>query len=82
MADRTFQYSSHALSQMAVRWIGANQVESTVLKPDRLSRSSRTGRWTAERDTSAGNFIRVVYVESQSGIQIITTLITAIRITP
>ncbi|WP_420594956.1 DUF4258 domain-containing protein [Deinococcus sp.] len=45
MADRLFQYSPHALAQMALRRIAASQVERTVLEPDRLSRSSQTQRW-------------------------------------
>jgi hypothetical protein len=67
---------------MVLRRIGANQIERAVLEPDRLTRNLKTGRWMAGRDTSAGNFIRVIYVESSSGLQIVTTVITAIRITP
>ncbi|WP_189093283.1 DUF4258 domain-containing protein [Deinococcus ruber] len=79
---RKFTYSPHALDSMRKRHIHKNQVEKAVLSPDRLTEDPARSRWVAERDTSAGNFIRVVYAETPNGVEIVTTVITAIRITP
>ena len=80
MTSRKFIYIPHALERMAQRHISRSQVENAVLDPQKLSQNPDTLRWTADRDTTAGNFIRVVYAEGPDGVEIITTVITAIRI--
>jgi hypothetical protein len=63
---------------MIERLITRGQVESTLLRPDRLSVDD--GKLVAERRTSMGNVIRVVYVERLTDQGNSAHVITAIRI--
>lgn len=70
-----FRYSHHARERMRTRHIREAQVESTVNEPDR--RSEDGGRFIAERDTTQGNIVQVVYTVDSSGAAVV---ITAMRI--
>ena len=80
MAFASIEYSQHARDQMQDRRISRNQVERSLRDPDRL-RLERN-RLVAERDTAAGNYIRVVYVERLTDHGTVALVITAIRIKP
>ena len=80
MAFVSIEYSPHARDQIRDRRIGINQVERTLRTPERL-RLERN-RLVAERETEAGNIIRVVYVERLTERGAVALVITAIRVTP
>lgn len=80
MAFTSIEYSQHALDQMEERRIGKGQIENTLRNPDR-TRFDRD-RLIAERNTAAGNFIRVVYVEKLTSNGTVARVVTVIRITP
>jgi hypothetical protein len=71
-------YSEHALDRMELRSIARNQVERTLHEPDRLT--LQKDKLVAERSTSHGNTIRVVYVERLTGNGTEAHVVTVIRI--
>lgn len=74
-----YDYSPHALAQMQLRRIKKNQVEKTINHPHNFYRSRE--RFVAERTTSYGNTLRVVYtVEPNDDNTMRAVIITAIRI--
>lgn len=62
MAYQRIVYHAHARDRMRLRSIAEHQVLATLNRPDRLF-PSHSGRLVAERDTTAGNTLRVVFVE-------------------
>ena len=77
MAFTSVEFTKHALDQISKRQIGSNQILNTLNDPDR-TRFER-GCLIAERDTTAGNFIRVVYVEKLTANGTVARVITVIR---
>lgn len=63
---------------MRERSISKKQVERAIEQPDRLAYEG--GKLVAERDTSAGNTIRVVYVERLTSDGETAHVVTVIRI--
>ena len=66
MARLRIEYHPHALLRMRQRKVGPLQVEATVSEPHRL-RPSHSNRLVDERDTAAGNTLRVVYEARDGG---------------
>ena len=79
--ERRVTYSRHARDQMALRLISERQVERTIDAPNRRSPSTNpTGRLIAERETEAGNTLRVVYVDRSTPTGDAAHVVTVIRI--
>jgi hypothetical protein len=74
------EYDAHATDQMIQRRISRNQVVATLERPDREGPGHTAPRIVAERVTSAGNTIRVVYVTLDGGRT--AYVITVIRVAP
>jgi hypothetical protein len=66
VAYQRVDFDPHARQRMEERKIGENQVLRAIAEPDRQY-PSHSGRFVAERQTAAGNVIRVVYVEQDNG---------------
>jgi hypothetical protein len=74
-------FSAHALRRMRERRISQAQVTRAINQPDTLSVSR--GLFVAERRTSSGNTLRVVFHEQAGAQQVINAVvITAIRMAP
>jgi hypothetical protein len=72
-------YAFHARKRMKQRRISERQVIRTLEEPDMTYPSK--GKLVAERRTTQGNTLRVVYIESPEGPQVVSAVvITAIRI--
>jgi hypothetical protein len=69
--------SKHARARLRERRISLEQIKRTLNHPHRLERQGE--RFVAERDTTRGNVLRVVYTLEQDGAALI---VTAIRISP
>ncbi|MEA2524024.1 MAG: hypothetical protein QOF73_1251, partial [Thermomicrobiales bacterium] len=78
MAIAVVTYSQHARDRMDERSISKGQVERTIAQPDRLTYEG--SKLVAERRTSAGNTIRVVYVERLTDDGTAAHVVTVIRI--
>jgi hypothetical protein len=64
---------------MQERRISEEQVARTLNRPHRVY-AGRNDRIVAERDTERGNILRVVYIESTEGSQVVSALVvTAVR---
>lgn len=79
MAFLVVTYSQHALDRMGERNIGKNQIERTLHQPDKVT-LQKDKKLVAERVTSHGNTIRVVYVERLTGNGPEAHVVTVIRI--
>jgi len=74
-------YSKHAREQMAERLISPRQIERTIAAPNRTRPSTNPlGRTVAERETAAGNTLRVVYAEVPTLAGVTAHVVTIIRI--
>ena len=74
--------SDHARIRMRERRISEQQVIRTINQPDVL-KSGTNDRLIAELIANQGNTLRVVYIESQDGPQLVSALVvTAVRIAP
>ncbi len=84
MAGRRYTavtYSNHARDQMRLRLIGEEQAERTIAAPTRSYPSTNPpGRIVAERVTTVGNTLRVVYVELPTAQGTVAHVVTVIRI--
>ena len=78
MAFSVVTYSNHARERMTERSISKRQVELTLFRPDSVRLSK--GRLIAERRTTAGNTIRVVYREQLTNQGQTAHVITVIRL--
>ena len=57
---------AHARRRMREQRVSERQVATTLRNPDRLL-PGHSGRLVAERNTEAGNIVRVVYEERNGG---------------
>jgi hypothetical protein len=74
--------SEHARIRMRERRISEQQVARTINQPDVVKVGAKN-RLIAERATSQGNTIRVVYIETQDGPLLVSAVVvTAVRIAP
>jgi predicted fused transcriptional regulator/phosphomethylpyrimidine kinase len=71
-------YTPHVLKRMRERRISQKQVEKVLAEPHKAYSSG--DRMVAERRTSAGNTLRVVYLEGPYGTEQGALVITVIRI--
>jgi len=71
-------YHPHAQARMAARRIAPRQVARVLAAADRAYPGNQPGRLVAERDTAAGNTLRVVDVERDGGAT--AYVLTVIRI--
>jgi hypothetical protein len=78
MAFSVVTYSKHARERMEERNISRQQVEQTLFHPDTVRLDK--GVLIAERETTAGNTIRVVYREVLTNQGQAAHVITTIRI--
>lgn len=67
------EFSDHARARMIERRISENQVRNTLNNPDRTY-PGRGGRTIAERETEAGNTLRVIYIDRPEGPLIVSVL--------
>lgn len=66
MAYGRIEYHPHARQRMRLRRVAERQVIAALNAPDRIV-PGHSGRLVAERETAAGNTLRVVYVERDGG---------------
>jgi hypothetical protein len=66
MAYARIDYDRHARDKMRERLVSERQIAAALNRPDRLL-AGHSGRLIAERDTAAGNTLRVVFVEQRGG---------------
>lgn len=77
MSFERVRLTKHARDRQRGRRISLEQIKRTLNHPHRLERQGE--RFIAERDTTQGNILRVVYTLEQDGAALV---LTVIRISP